>query len=91
MKKEFNEYLDEVCRENKREKARKKQIFNENVKPHIVYMDDDGKIYKKKQDRKQIKNSNFEMSFKIVLCSVILALLIYIIYELVPLLYILTN
>ena len=91
MKKDFNEYLDNVCRENKQEKARKKQIFNENIKPHIVYMDDDGKIYKKKQDKKQIKNSSFETSLRVVLCSVILALLIYIIYELVPLLYILTN
>lgn len=91
MKKDFNEYLDDVCRENRREKARKKQIFNENVKPHIVYMDEDGKIYKKKQDNKQIKNSSFGVSLKIVLCSVILALLIYIIYELIPLFYILTN
>ena len=91
MKKDFNEYLDDVCRENKQEKARKKQIFNENIKPHIVYMDENGKIYKKKQDKKWIKNSCFETSLRIVLCSVILALLIYIIYELVPLLYILTN
>lgn len=91
MKKDFNEYLDDVCRENKQEKARKKQIFNENIKPHIVYMDENGKIYKKKQDEKRIKNSSFETSLRIVLCSVILALLIYIIYELVPLLYILTN
>ena len=58
MKKDFNYYFDDLCKENKKEKERKKQVFNENVKPHIVYMDEDGKTYKGKDNKPMKKPSN---------------------------------
>ena len=91
MKKEFNTYLDEVCRENKKKKIRKKEIFNNNIKSHIVYMDENGKIYKKKQQENKRFDENKIFPLKILLYSAIFALLIYIIYELVPLFVLLTN
>ena len=58
MKKDFNNYFDDLCKENKKEKERKKQVFNENVKPHIVYMDEDGKTYKDKDNKPTKRPSN---------------------------------
>ena len=54
-------------------------------------MDEYGRIYRREQRDKQVKKSKFESYLKVVLCSIILALIIYIIYELVPLYYILTS
>ena len=73
------------------EKRRKKQLYKKNVKGHIVYMDEYGRIYKKEQRDKLVKKSKFEFCFKVFLCSIILALTVYIIYELVPLVLYLTS
>lgn len=91
MGKDFDGYFDELCREKKKEKERKKQLYKKNVKGHIVYMDEYGRIYKKEQRDKLVKKSKFEFCFKVFLCSIILALTIYIIYELVPLVLYLTS
>lgn len=91
MIKDFDGYLDELCREKKKEKERKKQLYKKNVKGHIVYMDEYGRIYKKEQRDKHIKKGKFESCCKVVLCSLILALIIYIIYELAPLVLYLTS
>lgn len=91
MGKDFDGYLDELCQEKKKEKERKKQLYKKNVKGHIVYMDEFGRIYRKEQRDNQVKKSKFEFYLKVVLCSIILALIIYIIYELEPLYYILTS
>jgi S-adenosylmethionine hydrolase len=91
MGKDFDGYLDELCREKKKEKERKKQLYKKNVKGHIVYMDEYGRIYRKEHCDKQVKKSKFESYFKVILCSIILALIIYIMYELAPLVLYLTS
>lgn len=42
--KQIDSRLDEICKKSKREKERKKNIFNENIKSHIVYMDENGNV-----------------------------------------------
>lgn len=81
----FDKWLDESCKERKAEKEKKKEVFNKNIQSHIVYMDEYGKIYKKETPAPQKEKSSFESLLKCILIGVILALLIYIVYELKPL------
>lgn len=92
MKKEsFDTRFDEICKERKAEKEKKKELFNKNIQSHIVYMDEYGKIYKKDMPESQKKNTGLESFLKCILIGVILALLIYIFYELSPVFYYLAN
>ena len=92
MKKEtFDTRFDEICKERKVEKEKKKELFNKNIQSHIVYMDEYGKIYKKDMSESQEKNTGLESFLKCILIGVILALLIYIFYELSPVFYYLAN
>lgn len=78
----FDKWLDESCKERKAEKEKKKEIFNKNIQSHIVYMDEYGKIYKKEKSEPEKGKTDFESVLKCVLIGIILALLIYIVYEL---------
>ncbi len=92
MKKEsFDTRFDEICKERKIEKEKKKELFNKNIQSHIVYMDEYGKVYKKEMPENQKKTIYFENFLKCILIGIILALLIYIFYELIPVFYYLTN
>ena len=76
----FDAWFDESCKERKAEKDKKKELFNKNIQPHIVYMDEYGKIYKKEEQQEPKKKaSNIEPFLKCVVTGMILALLIYII------------
>ena len=43
-KKTLESELNRICEDKKRQKEYKKQLFNQNIKPHIVYMDENGTI-----------------------------------------------
>lgn len=87
----FDKWLDKSCKERKAEKEKKKEIFNKNIQSRIVYMDECGKVYKKEMPENQKKNIYIENFLKCILIGIILALLIYIFYELIPVFYYLTN
>ena len=43
-KKTLESELNRICEDKKRQKEYKKQLFNQNIKSHIVYMDENGTI-----------------------------------------------
>lgn len=52
-KKTIESELDRICVDKRKQKEYKKQLFNQNIKPHLVYMDENGNI---------VKNSNSHFS-----------------------------
>lgn len=43
-KKSLESELDRICEDKKKQREYKKQLFNQNIKSHIVYMDENGTI-----------------------------------------------
>lgn len=76
-KKDFNEKFNEICNKEKQEKAMKQQKFNENIKSHIVYMDDNGNITKEKPKQQNNKN-DITVGQAFLYCLLVIALVIYI-------------
>lgn len=54
QKKSFESEFDKICEEKHREKELKKKQYNENIRSHIVYMDEKGKIYKRDSQNKNL-------------------------------------
>lgn len=68
----FNERFEHICQNEKQRKQRKKEVFEKNIKPHLVYEDEHGNIVKTPpcQDKKQ----RFSSRDIIILLIVIIAL-----------------
>mgnify|MGYP003301496665 CR=1 FL=1 len=76
-KKDFNEKFSEICNKEKQEKAMKQKKFDENIKSHIVYMDDNGNITKDKPKHQKNKN-DITVGQAFLYCLLVIALVIYI-------------
>lgn len=95
-KKSLESELDRICEDKRKQKEYKKQLFNRNIKPHIVYMDENGNISKKpdlyfsdnekktiKQLQKQSKNRYIRNKFiNILIILIIVFLILYLSYDL---------
>lgn len=69
----FNERFEQICQQEKCKKERKKEIFNKNVNPYLVYMDDDGNIVKN-PPKQEKKKQGFTSHDVLVVLIVIIAL-----------------
>ena len=95
-KKTLESELNRICEDKKRQKEYKKQLFNQNIKPHIVYMDENGNISKKvnsnfsaedkktvRQLQKQSKNKYTRKNFlNILIILITIFLILYLSYDL---------
>lgn len=95
-KKTFESELNRICEDKKRQKEYKKQLFNQNIKSHIVYMDENGNIpqkinsdlsveYKKTDGRlkKTSKNKYARKKFlNILIILITVFLILYLSYDL---------
>lgn len=57
-KKTFDSEFDRICEERYKEKECKKKQYYKNIRPHIVYMDENGKIYKRDFQKKNTEYNN---------------------------------
>lgn len=70
----FNKRFEQICQQEKHKKERKNETFNKNVKPYLVYMDDDGNIVKnppKQEKKKQGFTSHDILVFLIVIIALV--------------------
>lgn len=67
----FNERFEQICKQEKRKKERKKETFNKNVKPYLVYVDDDGNIVKNLPKQKKRKQGFTSHDILVVLIFII--------------------
>lgn len=95
-KKNFEHELNRMCNEKHQLKEFKKSAFNHNIKPHIVYMDENGNISKKKnsylsnegkktfeQLQKEAKNKYVRNKIlNILIVFIIIFLILYLCYDL---------
>ena len=95
-KKTLESELNRICEDKKRQKEYKKQLFNQNIKSHIVYMDENGNISKKvnsnfsaedkktvRQLQKQSKNKYTRKNFlNILIILITIFLILYLSYDL---------
>ena len=80
-KKDFDEKFNEICNREKQEKEKKKKKFNENIKSHLVYMDDDGNIIKDKPKQQDSKNDiTVGQAFLYSLLVIVFVIYIYVNY-----------
>lgn len=54
QKKSFESEFDKICEEKHREKELRKKRFNDNIRSHIVYMDENGKVYKRDSKKQKL-------------------------------------
>ena len=81
---DFDSEFDKLCQKKREEKERKKKTFNENIKSHIVYMDDDGNIIKN-PPRKASENKPTDGFSKLIAYFLIVLLVVFIFYQIKPL------
>ncbi len=95
-KKTIESELDRICEDKRKQKEYKKQLFNQNIKPHLVYMDENGNIEKKvnshfsNDDRKTIRQLQKQSKIRyarnkflhIALIFIIIFLILYLSYDL---------
>ena len=95
-KKSLESELDRICEDKRKQKEYKKQLFDRNIKPHIVYMDENGNVSKKsnlyfsdndkktiKQLQKQSKNRYIRNKFiNILIILITVFLILYLSYDL---------
>lgn len=67
----FDYEFDKVVYKKKKEKQQKKELFERNVKDHVVYMDEQGKLYKKNKN----ETHDDEAGLKLV-CFIIVVIMI---------------
>lgn len=65
---DFDTYFNELCKKEKDKKEQKKDLFEKNIQPHIVYMDEDGNISKKKKKSPKSTSSKFSTFVYILGC-----------------------
>lgn len=95
-KKYFESELNRMCDEKHRQKEYKRDTFNQNIKPHIVYMDENGNIPLKsnshftnvdrktpKQLQEELKNNYVRKKIiNILIALIIVFLILYLSYDL---------
>ena len=95
-KKTIESELDRICEDKRKQKEYKNQLFNQNIKPHLVYMDENGNIEKKvnshfsNDDRKTIRQLQKQSKIRyarnkflhIALIFIIIFLILYLSYDL---------
>ena len=67
----FDYEFDKVVYKKKKEKQQKKELFERNVKDHVVYIDEQGKLYKKNKN----ETHDDEVGLKLV-CFIIVVIMI---------------
>ena len=71
----FDYEFDKVVYKKKKEKQQKKELFERNVKDHVVYMDEQGKLYKKNKTETHEDEAGLKLVCFIIVVIMILMVL----------------